>query len=442
MTLPGIACAGPDGFQGASKQKRSTTITFWHGWSAEAQVRAVNEAVSAFELKHPNIKVEIVADADDGKVKDVLRRRGAAGAPDVLWSSSTDNLSLFCAYQVLTDLGPYLAKSGIKPELAMPERMVDRTRYGGTQCALPLLGGAYGLYYNKDAFAEAGITSPPETISEFTKVAMRLSKIGDDGAYKSLGFMPLMGHYQNSPSHFAAQWSPTYFDVFGRSNISRDPGFEEMLTWQKNLVDKLGGSNKLERFRRTLGEEWSGQNAFAAGQVAMQLDGGWRLAMLSEAKVDFKYGVAPFPVPDEQVDSYGKGPTTVAMIAIPAASTKKDAAWELARFLTTDTETVVDLSNAFNGVPSTFAALTSRKLDRGPAFETLLDIAEHPDSSSNPSSTIGDGYLKSFLAAALAYQSGLEPDPRAALRDVDRRINAEIEQASPELPSGSRTTQR
>ncbi|MGW5697593.1 hypothetical protein ACWEWX_44200, partial [Streptomyces asiaticus] len=40
------------------------------------------------------------------------------------------------------------------------------TSYQGDQCALPLLADAYGMYYNKDAFAEAGTASAARTVSE------------------------------------------------------------------------------------------------------------------------------------------------------------------------------------------------------------------------------------------------------------------------------------
>ena len=35
--------------------------------------------------------------------------------------------------------------------------MIEYTQYEGKRCTLPLLGDAYGLYYNKAMFAKAGI---------------------------------------------------------------------------------------------------------------------------------------------------------------------------------------------------------------------------------------------------------------------------------------------
>ena len=40
--------------------------------------------------------------------------------------------------------------------------MFSYTSFEGKQCALPMLTDAYGLYYNTDMFAEAGIIDAAE----------------------------------------------------------------------------------------------------------------------------------------------------------------------------------------------------------------------------------------------------------------------------------------
>jgi len=36
------------------------TITFWHGWSAPSEVKAIQANIDAFEGAHPNIHVKVV----------------------------------------------------------------------------------------------------------------------------------------------------------------------------------------------------------------------------------------------------------------------------------------------------------------------------------------------------------------------------------------------
>src|SRR5690242_6760046 len=108
--------------------------------------------------------------------------------------------------------------------------------------------------------------------------------------------------------------------------------FAKMFTWQANLVKELGGFAKLEKYRATFGDEWGAKHPFHTGQVAMAIDGEWRLGMAKEAGVKFDIGVAPFPVTDDQADSYGKGYLSGTIIGIASTSQKQNAAWELVFF--------------------------------------------------------------------------------------------------------------
>ena len=68
---------------------------------------------------------------------------------------------------------------------------------------MPVLADVYGLYYNKDLLAAAGYTEPPKTLAELTDMAVKLTTFNDDGSIKTLGFMPLLGYYENAESHWA-----------------------------------------------------------------------------------------------------------------------------------------------------------------------------------------------------------------------------------------------
>ena len=65
------------------------------------------------------------------------------------------------------------------------------TQYNGKRCALPLLADTYGLYYNRELFEAAGITSPPKTISELAADAKKLTKFNADGSIKVARLRPV-----------------------------------------------------------------------------------------------------------------------------------------------------------------------------------------------------------------------------------------------------------
>ncbi|WP_316740018.1 ABC transporter substrate-binding protein [Streptomyces sp. MK7] len=427
LALLTTACTGQSNNGANDDASKDTTINFWHAWSAPNEVKAVKSLIAGFEKAHPNIHVNVVGNMTDDKINQALRT-GGDKAPDVISSFTTNNVGKFCSSGALVDLNPFFEKSDIDPEKTFPKAMNEYTQFDGNRCTVPLLGDAYGLYYNKTAFAKAGIKAPPKTWSEFEADAKKLT-IPDGDGYKQLGFMPDYHGWESTTEHYFAQFSPTYFDSNGKSNLAKDPAFEKGFTLQKKLVDELGGFQRLERFRATLGDEWGPKHPFHTGQVAMQLDGEWRLGMAADAKPKFEIGVAPLPVPDDQVSQYGKGYITGTIAGIAATSHKQNAAWEFVKYITTNTDAVVGFANDIHNVPSTLAALKSPKLKYDPRFKTFLDIAADPDSTTSPASINGGQYLVTIQQFGYDYESGKATELKAGLKKTAAQIDTDITQA-------------
>ncbi|PWI18369.1 ABC transporter substrate-binding protein [Streptomyces sp. Act143] len=427
VALLATACTGQSSSGADDDASAETTINFWHAWSADSEVKAVKSLVAGFEKAHPNLHVNVVGNMTDDKINQALRT-GGDKAPDVISSFTTNNVGKFCSSGALVDLNPFFEKSRIDPAKTFPAAMNEYTQFDGDRCAVPLLGDAYGLYYNKTAFEKAGISSPPRTWSEFEADAKKLT-IEQGSTYKQLGFMPNYHGWETTTEHYLGQFSPTYFDSSGKSRLAKDPAFKAAFTLQKKLVDELGGYRRLEKYRATLGDEWGPKHPFQTGQVAMQLDGEWRLGMAVDAKPDFEIGVAPLPVPDDQPDQYGKGYITGTIAGIAANSRKQNAAWEFVKYITTDTDAVVGFSNGIHNVPSTLEALKSPKLTYDPRFKTFLDIAANPKSSSSPASVNGGVYLNTIQQLGYDYESGKVTDLDKGLADAARQIDTDIAQA-------------
>ncbi|MGW4845366.1 extracellular solute-binding protein [Nocardia brasiliensis] len=423
------ACTGTDsgGGDDGSAEGKDVSITFWHGWSQDNEVQAIEANIAAFEKLHPNIDVKVVGNIADDKSEQALRA-GGPEAPDVVSSFTTDQVGKFCSAKVWADLTPFLRKDGIDPAATFPATMLDYTRFQGNQCALPLLGDTYGLFYNKTAFAAAGITAPPKTFSEFEAAAVKLT-IPEGDTFRQLGFMPNYHGYETSVMHYLGQYGADYFGPDGKSNIATDPRVAAMFEWQKRMIAALGGFDKLEKYRTGFGDEFSANNPFHTGQVAMSFDGEWRTASLAVDPVSFEWATAPFPVPDDQAATYGRGYQTGTIIGVANSSRKQSAAWQLVKFLTTDTDAVVDFANAIHNVPSTLAALSSPRLKVDANFQTFLDIAKHPHSSTTPSSINGGAYQLSLRNFGYEYEAGKQPDLRAGLTATAKEIDEAIDQA-------------
>src|SRR4051812_10062415 len=271
LALALTACFGSSKGGANDNPNADVTITFWHGWSAPSEVKAIQATIDGFEKAHPNIHVKAVGNITDDKINQALRA-GGSNAPDVVSSFTTDNVGEFCTSHAFVDLTTFLSKSGIDPKSMFPAPQLAYTQFQGDQCTLPLLSDAYGLYYNTDMFKAAGISGPPKTMSELDADAVKLTKASGD-SYSQLGFLPDYHFYESTITHFAAQWSPTYFTSDGKSNVNTDPAIKAAMEWQKGLIDKLGGYTKLDKFRTSTGEEFSDNNAFMTGKVAMIIDG-------------------------------------------------------------------------------------------------------------------------------------------------------------------------
>jgi multiple sugar transport system substrate-binding protein len=426
LALALTACFGSS--QGGAKDNPNAdvTITFWHGWSAPSEVKAIQGTIDAFEKAHPNIHVKAVGNITDDKINQALRAGGSA-APDVVSSFTTDNVGEFCSSHAFVDLTPFLSKSGIDPTSVFPGPQLSYTQFQGDQCALPLLSDAYGLYYNTAMFKAAGISGPPKTMSELDADAVKLTKTSGD-SYSQLGFLPDYHFYESTITHFAAQWSPTYFDSDGKSNVNTDPAIKAAMEWQKGLVDKLGGYTKLDKFRTSTGEEFSDNNAFMTGKVAMIIDGEWRAGMIDDSHSKVNYDVAPFPVPDDMADQYGKGYTTGTIVGIASTSSKQNAAWEFVKYLTTDTDAVVNFANAIHNIPSTTAALQSPDVSQDPHFQTFIKIASDPNSTTTPASPNGGDYQLVLQNLGYDYESGKQTDLQAGLDKAASQIDTNIAQ--------------
>ena len=142
------------------------------------------------------------------------------------------------------------------------------------------------------------------------------------------------------------------------------------------------------------------------------------------------YAVAPFPVPDDQADQYGKGYITGTIVGIASTSQKQNAAWEFVKYMTTDTDAVVNFANAIHNVPSTIAALESPEAGPGPATSSSSSRSPpNPNSTTTPASLNGGAYQLVLQNLGYDYESGKQTDLQAGLDDAAHQIDTNIAQA-------------
>ncbi|HZN17987.1 MAG TPA: ABC transporter substrate-binding protein [Micromonosporaceae bacterium] len=415
--------SSPDKPVAPSAVEPSGSVELWHFFT-DREEKAIETVIADFKAKYPKVDVVVKGGQDDTKM---LQAIGAGQGPDVGLSYSTDVAGQLCNSGAWIDLKPYVDRDKVDVG-RYPETVRSYTQFKGKRCAMPFLADAYGLYYNKAFFGEAGVTAPPKTLSELSDLAKRLTKRKPDGTIERAGFLPLAGFYENSPSHMYPMVGARWLKDDNTSAVGSDPAWQELLRWQKELVDWFG-YDKLEKFRASLGDEWSADNAFHKGQVAMMIDGEFRIAFLRDQAKDVQFGTAPVPV--TRAERYGAGYVTGNILGVSKTAKNPEAAWALVRYLSTDTAAIVKLANLIKNIPTTTEALASPgDLANDAEFKVFIDIFNNPHSVHMPSTAIGPALEETMSDFMVKWQSGSAKDLEAGLRQVDENIDKQLKLAS------------
>ena len=186
------------------------------------------KALAGFHKQYPWITVKPIVQpntVNDTFDPNLINAIKGGNPPDVALPFGPDYVAQYCTSGLWQDLTPYMQRDNVKISDFAPAA-ISYTNFGGKQCALPSLTDAYGLYYNKDLFAKAGITSPPKTMTELMDDAKKLTVRNPDGSIKVAGFVPLNEWEELGPSDLGRPWGAQWFDSERRSSARNRSGLD------------------------------------------------------------------------------------------------------------------------------------------------------------------------------------------------------------------------
>ena len=218
----------------------------------------------------------------------------------------------FCANGAWMDLGPTHEADGVDATDDLPGRPPKLLGFDGKRCAMPMLADVYGLYYNKELFAKAGIAQPPRTLSELTADAKSSPcATRTDRSRSSASTRPrlLREHRRPLGAALDANWTTT---AASRSSPTTRLGKAPALAEGAHRLVRLRQPRPLPRQRR---RRVLAQQRLRGGKLAMSLDGEWRVAFIRPSTRSSSTARRRCPVDDAQPELYGSGYTTAASSA-------------------------------------------------------------------------------------------------------------------------------
>lgn len=289
----------------------------------ETHLQWQEEMKAKFEETHPGISIELIGTAGPGLVGK-MQTMLAAGLPLDIGHMDPWLVVQWASDGTLENLSPYIQKSGTQFADWYPSSF-DLYRLDSGIYGLPQDLQITGIFYNEDAFHEAGLAPPGAewNLDDFLSVARRLTQRAGDGSVLRYGFR-LAGGRNFLPTIWALggelfdSWiQPTRF-IGNTEQVAA--GFEYM----HNLV-RLGVVPDRQA-HSSLGMD----GPFRAGQLAMAQTNSIVIGQWSDISA-FKWDVAPLP----------KGPAgripfinSIGWFMF-SSSKNKDAAWEVLRFFNT-----------------------------------------------------------------------------------------------------------
>jgi raffinose/stachyose/melibiose transport system substrate-binding protein len=173
------ACGGSDektsSGSGAAKtsSNKPVTINWWHIANNDPLKTIWKNAADQYMAAHPNVKIKITV-LENEAFKTKLSTTAQADYPDLFQSWGGGIMADQADAGLLKDITSDIAswKDTINPGA------MSIYNYKGKQYGVPWDMGMIGFWYNKDLFAQAGITTPPTSWDEYLTAVQKLRAAG------------------------------------------------------------------------------------------------------------------------------------------------------------------------------------------------------------------------------------------------------------------------
>ena len=330
--IAGAAVAGCGSSTNSASGAIPSKLVVWRmGASVPSQVTWMNGVVKQFHTQFPQYKnTKVVVDWipwGDRTTDWTNALASGKGGPDITELGNTDTPGI-AAEGALANITSDV-KSWTNGSDLIPGNLANDT-ISGQNYAVPWFGGVRGIWYNKDQFAKAGITSAPTTWPELVSDAKALM-----AAYPGSYGLGAPSNYTNAIVSFI--WG-----AGGQVAVQKNgkwvaelnsPQSEAGIQFYANLYltehvspAKYIGQTELGAPGATSG---GSDEDFAKGTLDMYIDGPWAESSLEAVSTANKSQWASFPIPSENGPNPAPAFAGGSDLGVWAKSKYKTAAWDL-----------------------------------------------------------------------------------------------------------------
>jgi multiple sugar transport system substrate-binding protein len=352
------ACGGGTTSASSGGSTHAKTLTYWasdQGSSIQADYTVLNPELATFR-QQTGITVNLQVIGWPDLLNRILAATTSGQGPDVLNIGNTWSASLQATGAFLPFTSANFAQIGGESRF-LGSAIGSTGATGKPPAAAPLYSLAYGLYYNKQEFQQAGIASPPVTWDELIADGKKLTHGSQYGLAVEGASVPENAHHAFV---FATQHGGSFFDAAGKPTFTTPADVAGV----KQYVDFMAASKIVNPSDAEYDQNQTLQD-FATGKAAMILWQAAGPALQARGMKADAYGVAPVPVqsgvpgPGNNIDSMVAG----INIAVFKNTGNLSGALQFVKFMTSTAEQE-KLNQEYGSIPPVSSAL------QNPAFAT------------------------------------------------------------------------
>jgi raffinose/stachyose/melibiose transport system substrate-binding protein len=243
------------------------TVRWWHIATAKNQRDYFQTVANTYMKDHPDVNIDITVLENEAFKSKLATAMQSGDPPDVFQSWGGGALAEYANAGLVKDITADLQKDGWGD--TFQPGPLSLYKVGDKNYGVPWEAGMVGFWYNKALFAQAGISSPPSTWTDFLDAVKKL---------KAANITPIaIGEGDKWPGAFYWEYlairiggKDAFDKAYSRSGSFADDAFVQAGQHLKELVD-------LQPFQTGfLGADYpSHQSIMANGKAAMELMGQW-----------------------------------------------------------------------------------------------------------------------------------------------------------------------